>query len=68
MISKKKKKKRKEKKRDSSYSLTLSSFVQSKENVQYVSADVTSNVKIKFNDNEEKIFSLLEELGSMCQE
>ena len=48
--------------------LDAQSFIQCKENVKYVYADINCNLKIKFSDNGEKIFSSMGELGSMFPE
>ena len=48
--------------------LDAQSFIQSKENVKYVYADINYNLKIQFSDNDEKIFSSMGKLESMFPE
>ena len=48
--------------------LDAQSFIQGKENVKYVYADINCNLKIRFSDNGEKIFSSMSELESMFPE
>ena len=44
------------------------SFIQGEENVKYVYADINCNLKIRFSDNGEKIYSSMGELESMFPE
>ena len=44
------------------------SFIQSEENVNYVYANINCNLKIRFSENYEKIFSLMGKLESMFPE
>ena len=48
--------------------LNSQSFIQGKENVKYVYADINCNFKIRFSDNDEKILSSMDELESMFPE
>ena len=48
--------------------LDAQSFVQGKNNIQYVYADINCNLKIRFRDNGEKIFSSMEVLEELCSE
>ena len=45
--------------------LYVQSFIQGKENVTYVYANINCNLKIRFSDYDEKIFSSKGELESM---
>ena len=44
--------------------LDAQSFIQGKENVKYDYADFNCNLKIRFSDNDEKIFPLMGQLES----
>ena len=44
------------------------SFIQGKENVKYVYADINCNLKVRFSGNGEKVFSSMDELESMFPE
>ena len=48
--------------------LDAQSFVQGKNNSQYVYADINCNLKIRFRYNGEKIFSSMEVLEELCSE